>query len=159
MDFQLMRSRIIELVQKYHYPEIINYLQPSIRMKTVPRQEDSIGIGASKIGGLPDLPEGLEWPEWKGTSLPFIAQIHLPDITNYDVNMLLPYRGILYFFFDIDLYFSSRASSSLAILFLYGYFTHSAPNIGSSSRTCATRRNCHVFVCGRIFSGNNHSPI
>lgn len=120
MDFQHMKQRVIELARKYHYPEIIDHLQPSIRMKTVPRREDFIALGESKIGGLPDLPRDLNWPEWKGISLPFIAQVHLPDIANYEVNMLLSRTGILYFFFDIDLYFSSPTSSSWQVLYFDG---------------------------------------
>lgn len=117
MDLQLMKQRVVELAHKYHYPEIIDCLQPSVRLKTIPIKEDSIALGESKIGGLPDLPEDLNWPEWKGISLPFIAQVRLTDIVNYDVNMLLPRTGILYFFFDIDLYFSFPESSFWQVLY------------------------------------------
>jgi len=112
-----MRQQVLELVQKYQYPLSVNDLQPSIRMKTVPRQEEMMALGETKIGGLPDLPGGTSWPEWQGISLPFIAQIRLIDLAHYDINQRLPRTGILSFFFDIDLYFSSPNSPSWKVLY------------------------------------------
>lgn len=63
MDIERMKQQLLELVQKYHYQLAITDLQPSIRLKTRPRGEDFITLRASKIGGFPDLPEGLIWPE------------------------------------------------------------------------------------------------
>jgi len=72
----------------------------SIRLFTTPVDESALRIGISKLGGVPDLPSGLAWPEWKGLPESFIAQIHLDDIRPYDTNGLLPQRGMLWFFYD-----------------------------------------------------------
>ncbi len=74
--------------------------KPSVRLISIPTEEDNIGIGASKFGGRPDLPKDFHWPEWKGMSLSFIAQINLSEIGSLDEEGILPRSGILYFFYD-----------------------------------------------------------
>ncbi len=54
----------------------------------------------STIGGLPDVPQGFEWPAWKGTPLAFLAQIDLSTIQAVHSLSGLPNKGILYFFYD-----------------------------------------------------------
>lgn len=72
----------------------------SIRLYTTAVDESSLPIGVSKLGGVPDLPPGLTWPEWQGLPQSFIAQIHLDDVRHYDVNQELPGSGLLWFFYD-----------------------------------------------------------
>lgn len=74
--------------------------QPSIRLYTTPTEEAAFRVGASKIGGMPDLPAGMSWPEWKGKPQSFIAQILLDEVHQYDTNGLLPPHGMLWFFYD-----------------------------------------------------------
>ncbi|HEU5229215.1 MAG TPA: YwqG family protein [Ktedonobacteraceae bacterium] len=74
--------------------------QPSIRLYTTPVEEATLSIGKSKIGGVPDLPAGMSWPEWKGQPQSFIAQIRLDDVHQYDTGGLLPPHGLLWFFYD-----------------------------------------------------------
>jgi uncharacterized protein YwqG len=75
-------------------------VRPSIRISTTPVEETTLKIGASKIGGVPDLPPGANWPQWKGVPQSFIAQIRLEDAQPYDVNKVLPPAGMLWFFYD-----------------------------------------------------------
>ena len=56
--------------------------------------------GASKLGGVPDLPPGTTWPELKGEPQSFIAQIRLDDVRQYDSEKVLPQSGMLWFFYD-----------------------------------------------------------
>lgn len=74
--------------------------QPSIRLYTTPAAEAALHVGASRIGGVPDLPAGVNWPEWKGKPQSFIAQIRLDEVHQYDTNGLLPPHGMLWFFYD-----------------------------------------------------------
>lgn len=74
--------------------------RPSIRLTVKPANEARLRVGASKLGGLPDLPPGVLWPEWKGLPQSFIAQIRLVDIHPYDAEGLLPASGMLWFFYD-----------------------------------------------------------
>jgi uncharacterized protein YwqG len=76
--------------------------RPSVRLEARPSADpDEIAIGLSRLGGEPDLPEGVPWPEWQGRPLSFLAQIALgemPEIADSD----LPMEGILYFFYEAD---------------------------------------------------------
>ncbi len=79
----------------------IDYIsKDSIRLYTTPAEEYDISIGASRIGGVPDLPPGFTWPDWKGVPQSFIAQINLDDERQYDPNGALPQSGMLWFFYD-----------------------------------------------------------
>ncbi len=72
----------------------------SIRLQTNQVNESSLSIGASKLGGMPDLPPEVSWPERNGLPQSFIAQIHLNEVRPYDTNRLLPQDGMLWFFYD-----------------------------------------------------------
>jgi uncharacterized protein YwqG len=72
----------------------------SIRLYAKPAGEYDISIGASRIGGVPDVPPGFRWPERKEVPQSFIAQINLDDVHKFDTNGALPQRGILLFFYD-----------------------------------------------------------
>jgi uncharacterized protein YwqG len=74
--------------------------RPSIRLVTKQVDESTLQPGASKIGGVPDLPEGVAWPDKQGQPQSFIAQIRLADVHSYDVEKVLPAAGTLWFFYD-----------------------------------------------------------
>ncbi len=64
---------------------------------------------ASKLGGLPALPRGLEWPRHGKTRLPlhFLAQIDLSRLPQTPLpgsrpGHRLPVKGVLFFFADIE---------------------------------------------------------
>jgi uncharacterized protein YwqG len=82
------------------WPNLEKELQPSIRMTSRASDGEQMPIGVSKIGGLPDLPAGTEWPRWNGVPLAFIAQLNMIDATKYDWTGSLPTTGLLYFFYD-----------------------------------------------------------
>lgn len=73
---------------------------PSIRLRTRPVDEATIAAGASKLGGLPDLPPGAAWPQLQGAPMSFIAQVRLEDAQPADPEHLLPAAGLLSFFYD-----------------------------------------------------------
>jgi len=72
----------------------------SIRLYTTAVDEFLLSVGASKLGGVPDLPPGTNWPIWKGLPQSFIAQIRIDDVRPYDTDGLLPQSGMLWFFYD-----------------------------------------------------------
>jgi uncharacterized protein YwqG len=74
--------------------------RPSIRIYATPVDEGSLPIGVSKVGGLPDLPPDLVWPEFRRLPQSFIAQIRLAEVKPYDVEGALPPTGMLWFFYD-----------------------------------------------------------
>lgn len=105
----LTRERIRELIDEHgltdRADEIMAEVRPSIHLTLrYDVDEADIPIGASKMGGSPDVPEGFEFPTWNGQYLSFVAQIRLSDAKPYDVENLLPARGMLYFFFEFFQY-------------------------------------------------------
>lgn len=68
-----------------------------------------ISVGHSKMGGMPDLPEGFSWPYFTGTDfdgvtasrpLAFLAQFNLGEVAPHDRDGRLPGSGMLYFFYE-----------------------------------------------------------
>jgi uncharacterized protein YwqG len=74
--------------------------KPSIRIYPTPVDEASLPVGVSKVGGLPDLPPDLIWPEFGGLPQSFIAQFRLEEVKPYDAEDVLPGTGMLWFFYD-----------------------------------------------------------
>jgi uncharacterized protein YwqG len=80
--------------------DIDRLARPSIRLNASPVAESTLHMGASKLGGTPDLPIGVSWPELKGMPQSFIAQLRLADVHPYDTEHKLPRSGMLWFFYD-----------------------------------------------------------
>ncbi|WP_425400598.1 DUF1963 domain-containing protein [Aeoliella sp.] len=59
------------------------------------RRQDLIELGDSRLGGLPDLPKSIPWPESEGKLLPFVAQL---DLSGIPATQLLPNKGWMYVF-------------------------------------------------------------
>jgi uncharacterized protein YwqG len=57
-------------------------------------------LGASRFGGVPDLPPGVDWPDRDGVPMEFIAQIRLADVAGLDPQHRLPPTGSLAFFYN-----------------------------------------------------------
>lgn len=54
----------------------------------------------SRMGGLPALPDGTPWPEWKGVPLAFLCQLDLQEIPPNCERNGLPESSMLYFFYN-----------------------------------------------------------
>ncbi len=76
--------------------------EPCLRFRTQPIQDNDLRVGSSKLGGSPDLPTGIPWPTWYGRPLDFLLQLDLTEVPRNLAADLLPERGWLYFFYDID---------------------------------------------------------
>ncbi len=70
--------------------------RPAVALKSATKSTR----GFSRLGGLPNLPEGTVWPEWNGAPLAFLAQIDLAELPSPLPLEHLPATGRLYFFFD-----------------------------------------------------------
>jgi uncharacterized protein YwqG len=99
-----MEDQVLSLIQNsgltHIADDITSLLRSTISIKMLPVGEAELPLGISKIGGLPDLPPEIDWPEWDNQPLPLIAQIRLADIVPYDRFGELPHTGMLYFFFN-----------------------------------------------------------
>ena len=62
----------------------------------------ALATGCSKYGGMPDVPEGFEWPlDDAGRPLALLVQIDCADLAPLDNEALLPHSGQLYFFYEL----------------------------------------------------------
>jgi uncharacterized protein YwqG len=77
----------------------VSAVQPSIRLVRAGGVSEDL-VGASRLGGLPDLAADAEWPENDGEPLSFIAQLNLAESHVFDAEGLLPESGLLSFFYD-----------------------------------------------------------
>ncbi len=102
----LDRETLLRLIDEARLKDrrdlLMALIRPSIRVTLLePVVDDSqLPAAISKIGGLPDLPVGHNWPEWHDTALSFVAQINLDDVAKYDVEGVLPQHGLLSFFYN-----------------------------------------------------------
>ncbi len=80
--------------------DIDRLARPSIRLKASSVAESTVPMGASRLGGTPDLPTNIAWPALNGVPQSFIAQLRLADVQPYDTEHKLPQSGMLWFFYD-----------------------------------------------------------
>jgi uncharacterized protein YwqG len=92
---------------------VLGNLLPSIRLvPQQPKAGEEGRVGGCRIGGVPDLPQGVEWPRLStdarsavdpvpppGEPLSFLLQVNLAEVAFADLEQLLPRSGMLYFFF------------------------------------------------------------
>jgi uncharacterized protein YwqG len=97
-----LREQIKAFGLKRHEEKLVALAKPAIRMLPKLVEEDEIPIGASKLGGNPDLPADFEWKYYEGKPLTFIGQFKLSEIAPYDRDKELPAEGMLYIFFEAD---------------------------------------------------------
>ena len=80
---------------------------------TVKRRRSGKGaaVRGSKFGGRPSVPAGFEWPRFEAENydgetanrpLSFLCQINLEEIRAYDKDGLLPKKGMLLFFYELE---------------------------------------------------------
>jgi uncharacterized protein YwqG len=77
-------------------------IRPSILMTLTSTPRGGLTPGRSRVGGPPDLPPGVDWPQRDGKPMRFLAQINCHEPTPWDVDLLLPDVGMLQFFYDAE---------------------------------------------------------
>jgi len=86
-------TRIAGLLCEWALPAVGMSLQPASVAQP---------LGASKLGGRPDLPRNFVWPTNKGRPLDFLLQINLAEAQQHDSQGILPASGLLTFLYDLD---------------------------------------------------------
>lgn len=76
--------------------------QPALRLHAERVSLDDLAPGASRLGGVPDLPPGRFWPSNGDWPLEMIAQINLADAADCFRLPDLPATGWLVFFYEDD---------------------------------------------------------
>jgi uncharacterized protein YwqG len=97
-DEPKLLDRLIEIHNlKEHRKAIRKLARRAILLRTKKGSEAKIPLGATKIGGRPDLPAAAEWPAYRdGKPLAFLAQINLAPIAKLGSSIKgLPSSGLL----------------------------------------------------------------
>jgi uncharacterized protein YwqG len=103
MGSENLRARLMATGLGRLADEIIRVSMPSIRLDCLrATNEAEPPLGGSRLGGAPDLPHGMSWPEWQDSPMAFIAQVNLAEIVTHDEQGHLPRAGLLSFFCAID---------------------------------------------------------
>ena len=101
----MTEQELIQLIEnnglgKYR-DDILRYTRNTIFVKPQRVADESeIPIGHTKMGGNPDLPPDFVWPTYNDLPLTFLAQFRFSEISIYDIDQLLPTKGMLYFFYE-----------------------------------------------------------
>ena len=75
-------------------------VRPALRVTTRPASSE-LALGQSRIGGTPDLPADIAWPEHASLPMMFLAQLDLGEIRRSSPDSLLPATGHLWFFYSL----------------------------------------------------------
>jgi uncharacterized protein (TIGR02996 family) len=112
---QLVGFRLLKVAADAGIPELRDKLlrlaRPALRLKPTMVADQAIRVGASKIGGLPDMPPNFPWPkggechaiyndDTRGTErlAGFLAQVNFAEINETPAAKILPREGVLSFF-------------------------------------------------------------
>lgn len=87
---------LVDLVRKYDLEDHVSDLEivATRCLESISSSEPG-ELGCTKIGGLPHVPRGFEWPRYLGVPLDFILQIKLDDSTREHI----PQKGLLLIFY------------------------------------------------------------
>ncbi len=112
----LLYERVAAVADATTADRVVGSARPGVTFRRSAPCTDDGPLGASKLGGDPDLPPHLPWPQYAdeanirlmtsgpergglGTSprrpLAFVTQIDLADVTHWDTLGLLPKAGLL----------------------------------------------------------------
>jgi hypothetical protein len=80
-----IREQVPGIVDK-----VLAQVRPCINARSDRRPDDAIPVGHSKLGGRPDVPDGLGWPVRRGVPCWFLAQIDLGELRRPTVGPTLP---------------------------------------------------------------------
>lgn len=93
------RAALTALGLAHRADDILSLAREGIAMVATPAA-DELPVGASKIGGRPDLPPSIRWPKHGDKPLQFLCQINLEELQQACPHDWLPASGWLYFFYD-----------------------------------------------------------
>jgi hypothetical protein len=103
-ELKRLRTQLHKLGLDEQHEAILSEAQPAVslfaaevteRDKRLPLER--IPVGASRFGGVPDLPGGTQWPEGNSEPLTFILQLSLPSLPAVP-DSPLPSKGMLWLF-------------------------------------------------------------
>ncbi|HEY4241816.1 MAG TPA: YwqG family protein [Kofleriaceae bacterium] len=112
---EALREQILPMIQ----PAIAIDATPVAAADALDEAIEQLPLGASRFGGIPDLPPGAAWPMREDVPMEFVAQLRLVDVAPLDPLGRLPARGSLLFFYNSQWVCSDadRNGACCAVLF------------------------------------------
>lgn len=93
------RHRILDLIAaaglSARRDELSAILRPAIGLRTRALDDVARALGATRVGGEPDLPPAASWPEGEEGPLLFVLQVDLASLAPLDLEGRLPPDGLL----------------------------------------------------------------
>jgi uncharacterized protein YwqG len=130
---------------------------PSIRMTATRVSDGKVEMGGTKLGGTPDLPDDMEWPECNGVPMALLAQIRLQDVVPYDLDKRLPDWGVLYFFYEAAEQkwgFDPKDRGHWKVM----YYDGNPAGLHATARPKNLLEESHFFECNVAFSNEMILP-
>ncbi len=91
-------DREANLLELYSPSATVNSKKLGKRGWSQPEVAHAPALGASRLGGWPDLPAQTEWPRSNGRPMAFLAQLNLAEACSAQPDLRLPKQGLLSFF-------------------------------------------------------------
>lgn len=97
-----LREEMSERGLDAYFDALAPLAKNALRVTLDIQDDEDLPVGVSKLGGSPDLPDGVEWFRTSKTDMPlsFIGQVNYAETAPYDLEHKLPTKGMLYFFYD-----------------------------------------------------------
>jgi hypothetical protein len=91
---------LIALGRPLRIPEaqVRDAIEPYVELISRKATKRDLVVGASRLGGVPDLARKTKWPRGRRGSMLFAAQIDLAQLAPFDTRGVLPSSGLLSFF-------------------------------------------------------------
>lgn len=99
-EIEKLKDKINEYDLTSISDQILKRVKKKIIIDPVPTSEDKIKMGESKIGGNPDLPDGVSWPSFNGIPLAFLMQLNLSELKKLEFNQFFTDNGLILFFYN-----------------------------------------------------------
>lgn len=103
---------------------LLSMIKPAIGIRTSKSSDHDLAVGASKIGGRPDLPLSFTWPLYKDEPLTFCAQYNCAELTHFDPGHVLPSAGMIYVFIYIDKNYPGFLNNKASYKVIYADAAH-----------------------------------
>ena len=102
MTLDALRDEMMDRGLSGYFDALAPLAKNAVQITLDVQEDERIPVGASKMGGSPDLPEDVAWFRNPKTDIPlsFVAQVNLAEAAQYDREHKLPERGMLYSFYD-----------------------------------------------------------
>ena len=111
------------LTPKPYVPADISEFMPKIELLAKPTVlfDDAAEPGFNRLGGAPNLPESVEWPEWEGKPLSFLGQFDLSTLPEDALEYSMPREGYLFFFYHLEVWdtgYSNEEADGFRVIFV-----------------------------------------